>query len=364
MAPNMWNKLPDPLVGMILSWLPTADLFRARAVCRRWNSLPETLDFRKIMASRIPAESASPWFMLFGKANGLVYDAALSKWMHLPVPVAGHRTMCWPVASDGGLVLYHNSQRQRFAVGNPVLPRAWYELPPNMKRFEAAGLLVETSAYKVVVVGKGEDGNVSAEVFDSVSKAWQSCGRVPAECRPSNCKVVCGGSLYFWCDPDALVSFDVESKAWEKLETGMPGDLERQTLISQALVQCERRIFMVGASEEYSRREGVRVWILDVDKVRRNSLQWVRYDEMPREVFKRFIGDGLSEILCVGCDDLCLLTTQAGTMMLVYDIRERTWNPVPDYRTFSRVPINSFIDGIAFWPRIDASPRCRSAIPG
>lgn len=358
-----WNKLPDPLVGMILSWLPTAEFIRSRTVCRRWNSLPETLDFRKIITSRIQAleNNSSPWFMLFSKTSGVVYDASLNKWIHLPVPVAGHKTLGWPVASDGGLVLYYNSKHKRFAVGNPILPRAWYELPPlwNVKCFEAAGLLVtnhDTCAYKIVIMGKNKALKDITEVFDSVSTTWQSCGVVPPECHPSNSNVVCCGTLYFWCDPDALVSFNMESKKWERLETIMPDELEKQTLISQVLIQCKHRIFLIGACEEYSHREGVRVWILDEDKLSR-ILQWVPYDEMPRELFKKFIGDGLSEVLCVGCDDMCLLTTQAGKMILTYDIQERRWDSVPDYRTFSRLPINSFIDGIAFWPRIDASPR-------
>ncbi|KAG0566333.1 hypothetical protein KC19_7G055600 [Ceratodon purpureus] len=346
-----WNKLPDPLIGMILSWLPTAEFIRSRTVCRRWNSLPETVDFRKIITSRTPWDNnSSPWFMLFSKTNAVVYNAYLNKWINLPVPVAAHKTLCWPVASDGGLVLYYNSKQKGFAVGNPILPRAWYELPPlwNVKCFEAAGLLVtnrDTCAYKIVIMGKNK----------ALKDITESCGLVPPGCHPSNSNVVCCGTLYFWCDPDALVSFNMESRKWERVTTIMPDELEKQTLISQALIQCERRIFMIGACEEYSHREGVRVWILDVDNLSR-TMQWVRYDEMPRELFKKFIGDGLSEILCVGCDDMCLLTTQAGTMILTYGIQDRKWDSVPDYRTFSRLPVNSFIDGIAFWPRIDASP--------
>ena len=113
-----------------------------------------------------------------------------------------------------------------------------------------------------------------------------------------------------------------------KFETIMPDELGKQTPGSQVFIRCERRIFIIGACEEYSNR-GVRVWIFDADKLSQ-TLQWARYDEMPRKLFKKFIEDGLSEILCVECDDMCLLTTQAGNMVLIHAIQERRWDPVPD----------------------------------
>lgn len=360
MAPNIWHKLPNQLIERILSWLPIVEFIRCKTVCRQWKSLLETLNFRKMIISRIPLTNSSPWFILFNKTNGLVYDASMNKWIHLPLPITEQKILCWPMVSDRGLILYYNNKHKRFAIGNPILPRAWYDLPPlrNIKSFEVVGLLItnhKTYTYNVVVVGKNKALKDVTEVFDSVSKMWKSCGLVPFECHPSNLSIICDDILYFWCDLDGLVNFNMESQMWEKLETLMPDELEKHTLVGQVLIQCEHQIFMIGACEEYSKRKGVRVWILVVDKLSQ-ILQWVRYDEMPCELFKKFIGDGLSEILCIGCDDKCLLTTQVGQMVLIYDIREKKWNSIPNYLNFSKLPIKSFIDGIAFWPRIDASP--------
>lgn len=87
-------------------------------------------------------------------------------------------------------------------------------------------------------------------------------------------------------------------------------------------------------------------------------MQWVKYDDMPTDLFKEFIGGGLSEILCVGCGEKCLLTTQqVGNMVIIYDIHTKKWNPIPDSKDLkNKFLMRNFINGIGFVPRLDASP--------
>lgn len=87
----------------------------------------------------------------------------------------------------------------------------------------------------MIVVGKNKNVKDVTEVYDSLSKTWKTHGVVSSGCHPSSPTVVCGGVLYFWCDPDGLVSFNMESKMWEKLDTLVPS---KHTLLAQVNIKA------------------------------------------------------------------------------------------------------------------------------
>lgn len=355
MTPSLWSRLPQPILERVLAWLPISDFMRYRVVCRRWNSLPLLQSFLSI-CSAIPFRGL-PWYILFNSTDGLTYDTSLKKWFHILLPSA-EGVLRFPVASNGGLILYYTSRYHTLSVGNPLQPKLSYDVPrmPFTQNLESAGLIVtdpENSAYKVVVMGtqKGAHNVLEniTEVFDSTTQEWTFCGVTPPECLPSNPNVVCCKSLYSWCDPDNMVRFNMKKKVWRHLETVFPRDLEKETLVGHQLLQSEGRIYLVGSCEDDFQRKGVRIWFLKVGK----RLKWLKYDEMPPELFVQFIGNGVSDVLCLGCEDACLLATHGGAMILTYDLKMRRWEQVPEFRTPTFVLNEGFIDGIPYWPRLD-----------
>nr|POE84208.1 f-box/kelch-repeat protein [Quercus suber] len=90
--------LPNDLFERILAFLPIASIFRAGAVCKRWNSIVHSRRFSKNLSSIL---SRKPWYFMFtsGSPNsykpirnadgydliGFAYDPMVQKWL-IPVP--------------------------------------------------------------------------------------------------------------------------------------------------------------------------------------------------------------------------------------------------------------------------------------
>lgn len=195
---NIWSKLPDEVMDLVLAWLPLSAFFRMRCVCKKWNHIISSPNFLDTY-SRVPFRTA--FFLHLIRVNGVLmaacHDPVVNRWQRLPldsIPVnayihggAGGLFCCQRVV-NAFLVL---------SVCNPLTKR-WRDLPP-MPNLNTATCFVKMVAqasdnnYKIVRVGQlqplppvrnnGARIELCTEVYDSATDAWTPVEHTPTDLR-------------------------------------------------------------------------------------------------------------------------------------------------------------------------------------
>ncbi|MCO5588965.1 hypothetical protein L7F22_042929 [Adiantum nelumboides] len=119
--------LPDELLEKIFASLPIIYIFRAGAVCRRWNAISTSRRFLSLCQQR---ESFGPWYFMYKESQnseGLVYNPSAKKWYSFTLPLI--ESSVWFGASSNGLVCFvDNSFGYVLYVCN-LMTRTWTKLP-------------------------------------------------------------------------------------------------------------------------------------------------------------------------------------------------------------------------------------------
>ncbi|KAL2650801.1 hypothetical protein R1flu_018929 [Riccia fluitans] len=359
---DVWSRLPDSLVERIIARLPIIDLFRFRAVCKRWNAFMTNPGF---LSSCANTPHVGPWFLLFTRGdyrNGLTHDQNTSKWHRIPLfaHLPPYESL-YPCAAAKGLVCFISRFNalgtMTLVVCNP-LTSSWRELPPIMEILPlyAVGILLDADQgiYHVVVSGlrrippTGSNPRETCrlgpttEVFTSTSDCWRTTGGMPPGSYHS-LAVPCNGSLYSWCYvSDALVAYNVASACWTQIYARLPRFFE-----GHRLVECDGQLFMVGGLNKDNITKGIYVLEFQWD-----NMEWIKVDRMPKLLCEQFLRYG-TDFRCVGYSDLVLLYVvryRRIRLAVLYDLAKKLWRRLPP----CSLAEERLIHGIAFEPRLDA----------
>lgn len=410
--PSVWHCLPSELLERILACLPMASLFKFRAVCRAWNTVPFQPVFKSlralsmtpeawlIMLAAPPQESdpLSNWSFAFTLEDNKAVPLPLS---FLPFPPdPGCFSYC---SSAGGLFCYHyhmgfagEFESNSIWVGNPFT-RDWKCLPPMIGSFPLnfpirglAGMAVLDSAhgetqpnrpvhYKIIVRTGSQRTWGSAmmtEEYDSRTNEWRvtTMENVPLDHRIEQV-VYCKGTLYFltWQARNGIYAYHLEKEEWTRI---LPP--KRYQFTSPHMVECCGQLVLVagigrhhttrcrGIRRHHIRTIGIKLWQLveDSSAGASSSPPLAATDAEP------FFGgmhasswtwlssmpeDLVQEFVtgvhfhCTSIHNLIYLTNS--TNMLIFDALTRLWRRV----IVSQLPF-SVQDFVSFVPKLEVCP--------
>lgn len=374
---NLWSKLPDEVMDLVLAWLPLSAFFRMRCVCKKWNyviSSPSFLD----TYSRVPFRSA--FFLHLIRINGVLmaacHDPTLNRWQRLPldsIPVnayihggAGGLFCCQRVV-NGFLVL---------SICNP-LTKQWRELPPmpNMNTatcFVKMVVNTKTNTYKVLRVGQLQPPSpfrnnaarieLCTEVYDSADDAWKTVENTPSDLRFIQGCSVCDGAIQCRTSTTRrMMAYDLEHDVWTEL---FARNLD--SILDSKLVDCEGRPFLVTRVWKGGQMESIDIWGQKPPPVTAKAagrgpgldpsvanIEWEGVDRMPPALFHQWSSSaGLFYHVGVGDFIYSTCLARGDTKLVMYSLRQKRWQLI-DGCPVSH--INTFLGGFEFRPRLDAA---------
>ncbi|XP_016512502.1 F-box only protein 13-like [Nicotiana tabacum] len=173
------DELNQDLLEKVLSWLPSSTFLRLTSVSKRWKSAATSSTFH-LACSQIP--SRDPWFYMVDSSSlssPFVYDSSEMNWKKLLTYPSNfleknqkNDSNFLPVAASGGLLCFHNSEKNEFLIFNPVnsscrkLPLVDY-----CNTLCAIGMISTQESYRLFLVF-GEFPTLSFRVYDSVTNLW------------------------------------------------------------------------------------------------------------------------------------------------------------------------------------------------
>ncbi|KAG0447878.1 hypothetical protein HPP92_028100 [Vanilla planifolia] len=133
---RIWRNLPAGLVDRVLTFLPPAEFFRFRSVCKRWYSLLFSDSF---LESHLRLSPRRPWFAFFLLKTGgfssppfaFLLDPLNSSWLRLPLDSFLPPGFS-PAASSSGMICFLSDSAgpKSILLSNP-LSRLIAHLPPT-----------------------------------------------------------------------------------------------------------------------------------------------------------------------------------------------------------------------------------------
>ncbi|CAM6104383.1 unnamed protein product [Calypogeia fissa] len=266
MDKELWEKLPEELLPIILAKLPVRSLAQFRSVCKSWSSLWYSESFVQLRSSTPPERS---WFIFNNYNNdyclidgSFSYDISCNKWHkfvpNLPSQIervaasAGGLLFCVSrpsimVPVPGSVPGYHWPE---MFVCNP-LKESWIRLVqrPGYWQPIIVGMVADPVArtYKVILADRCQ----GTEIYDSRTKSWKLIGKRPttAFLRTNNSisvkeKLVTTGAL-------SLLVFDSKEERWSSI--GYPVG----SIFHPQISNCHGRLHLVGFLPDENRLE---VW--------------------------------------------------------------------------------------------------------
>ena len=204
MDPALWGELHHHIhiKEMVVAKLPLHGFYRARGVCKKWNSLPWN---RSFLEQHSTTSLPKPYFVLHGKQGChqaiLVKNVMLETWVLRPLPAFAFQHT--HTSLDRGVVCtcadegrYTNS-----AVHGTILnmhTKVFRRLPPSSVAcgdFEIAKIAVDecSGSYHMLVAAlKGRE----IWVFDSVTGGWSAKAAPPAPFCYVDDSTHCDGVMY------------------------------------------------------------------------------------------------------------------------------------------------------------------------
>lgn len=353
--------LPDELLERIIALLPVINIFRASAVCKRWNSITTSHRFL-LLCERMT--SPRPWYFMYRDAQnaaGFAYDPAAKKWHNFWLPF---HTSNWFVASSNGLVCFmDNSKAYDLYICNPMI-KSWKKLPePSEKwtsEYYSLSMTVDKSTkVQTTVVARSNQmpdhyshWNLSIEVYDSLSGEWRTTAHTLLQgWRGGENSVICNG--FFYCVTystamasggddscrHGLITYHLSTGALKMASLGMPCSL---TCVK--LMNCKNKLVMVGGIGKSDIIRGIGIWELDAE--------WREVARMPNKYFRGF-GE-LDEVFSSsGTGDLIYIHAFGSPQLLLYDMAERSWRWSQKCPMVKKHPLHLFT-GFCFEPRLAA----------
>ena len=399
---DSWNRLPEDVVIRVLARLSVPQLFRARTVCKQWNSLTSTPEFLNMCGNGQYCEPYFPivisrrFYMgdlgicILGKdeqgGNDLFrvffgYDHSTGTWQRLPPLDFLPREAKVPVAAAGGIICFRGTSS--LFLCNPVartfveLPAITYKWPPSV----SVHILVDqpTGSYKVIIVGKIRHNFVtdsfrSIAIYESTTKAW----RVVDAQHPSKVfsygptAAICGGSVYCeaicHCGQLGVMAYDIQAEAWQKVLHEIPPDERGDYQLTQ-VVECGGSVYMVLARGFGGVVTGVYILKLEAPNVgsvtnadrgisehprttqQAPSKSWKEVtnlcDELLEDLRNQWLGDDDADIVCVGHGTRICISAGVN-LILVYDVKTGVWSKVPTCAQLFELGVNFSAEPIHF----------------
>lgn len=366
-----WSRLPDDVVSRVLSRLTVAQLYRARTVCKQWNALTSTPEFRSLFNVQsepyYPVVIARRFYMgdlgicILGKdeqgGNDLFrvfcgYDHETGTWQKLPPLDFLPREAKVPVASAGGILCFRGTSS--LFLCNPVA-RTCVELPAITYKWPASvsvHIVVAGDSYKVIIVGKirhnfVSDSFRSIAIYESTTKAWRvvdaqhpskvfSYGPTAAVCgRFVYCEAICN------CGQLGVMAYDIEAEAWQRVLYEIPPDDRGDYQLTQ-VVECGGSIYTVIARGFGGVPTGVYILKLEHPQAENPSESKAQHhptsnawkevtilgDELMEDLRNQWYGDDDADIVCVAHGTRICISAGVN-LVLVYHVQTGLWSKVP-----------------------------------
>ncbi|XP_024403675.1 F-box/kelch-repeat protein At5g15710 [Physcomitrium patens] len=382
MDPEMWGKLPEPIMETILSYLPLPYLLPMRTVCKKWNYLLQTSSFLStqrhltvqcssyVLTYNEPAFSAFSFFQqgpeLYYLRSSSLYCPVSKNWFNMSLDCLPIRDF-YITSVGGGLLCFvaHNGPQAAthrevvLGVCNPAT-RTWRILPRwggskayNMPHFVAMVVDNFRRSYKIILI---DHDRLATRTYDSVRMVWTKSDDVPSRHNfpyydrcPSQA-VFRGNTLV--CSTQCktgISSYDMDTCVWESYHVSLPNMLS-----NVHLVQHHNRILMISRvmKAKYEGSDRVQISELDPEGLRVATT----LSDVPLGPSKQFL-DHFKVCEYNSVDDsegLCFISVTTGERWL-YDLEERFWHILPS-SPGSKTKSMAAYGGFSVHLRVDVQP--------
>ncbi|KAI4311464.1 hypothetical protein MLD38_036358 [Melastoma candidum] len=368
--------LSNDILECILARLPIAGILRMSSVCKRWNVIVKSSNFRLCSSRSTPQ---IPWYFMFTSSDnrsGHAFDPTLRKWYSIELP--GIERSNWLVASSNGLVAFMDNDRgSKLSVCNPITRRCRkLEQPPGSESSDYCTLALSAGGtrsqnYTVSVVkSKQVQGNffqwdLSIHLYHTDSMKWVSpLEEIVTGWRGGNESVICDRTLYFLIyaigggcglarrHRHALVAYTLAKGSSR-------GQLDENMIPVPCLLTCGRlinlkeKLVLVGGIGRQGRGDmiikGIGIWALNEGKD-----GWVEITRMPNRLFRGC--GGFDEVFASGgTDGVVYVHSYGSPTLLMFDVESERWELTPKCPATKKFPLQLF-EGFCFEPCLGIAP--------
>ncbi|KAH0453572.1 hypothetical protein IEQ34_017896 [Dendrobium chrysotoxum] len=360
MDSRIWRNLPAGLVDRILAVLPPAEFFRLRAVCKRWYSLLFSDSFLEANLRLSPRRYWLVFFLLACSTNpsttssttsssataatkppppALLLDPTTNIWLRLPLSSFLPPGFS-PAASDSGILCFMSDSPgpKTLLLSNP-LSKLVAHLPPTPRPrlYPSVGLTAGPSSLSLILaaddlISPFAVKNLTAECFHADGATgfyspWSTVSQLPRLCSPDPARLVFAEGTFYCmsCAPFAVLSYDVASNDWSKIQAPMRRFLRSPSLALRGGSPPSVLIIAAVEKSKLSVPRSVRVWSLQPC-----SKAWTETERMPPEIYRQFSeAEGGRGFECVGHGDILAITIKGSTDIILFDFITKEWRWAP-----------------------------------
>lgn len=358
------KALPDELLEKIFASLPIIYIFRAGAVCRRWNAITTSRRFFSLCKQKT---LSGPWYFMYKESpntEGLVYDPSVKKWHNFTLPLK--ESSAWFAASSNGLVCFADNSFGYVLYVCNLMTKTWAKIPEPHQQWSSDYYAVSMTFDRVskvqsAVVARSSQlpndylrWNFSIEACNSLSQSWKTVANIILHgWRGGENSVICNGILYCVIHSTAMVGTRNDECRLGLLTYELArGNLEVGTmpmpcpLTCVKLVNCNERLIMVGSIGKTDVVRGIGIWEL--------ATEWREISRMPNKFFRGF-GEFDDVFSSSGADDLIYIHAYGSPQLLLFNMQQQTWRWSQKCPMVKKHPLHLFT-GFCFEPSLDVSP--------
>lgn len=339
----LWSQVPHEVLMRVLSYLPLANLFRMRVVCKQWFDLIQSSDFYKMCKDANSPTVAPHLGVCHVQRSGFgfewaVFENAWNKWQVMPrindvVPreiyVSSRGLLCL-------LSLGNYDSIEPLLVWNPLTDRK-KELPPFLSTWSYPLVRImfhndDNKSYRILFSGNQtypptDERFLATEIYDSTNDVWTHGENLLADLRyPFSQGAVCDGALYFLASKtitlyDILIKYSVGEDKWTELDHVIPSD----AFCTPHLFDFNGRLLtlMQLVSNPCSRFASCGIFGFNFD-----SREWDLVTEMPEDIYLEFAHVGG----CVAFDQqVCVVGNSFSQRLnvVVFNLETKSWSKLP-----------------------------------
>ncbi|GMN34928.1 hypothetical protein TIFTF001_004978 [Ficus carica] len=351
MDPQIWSRLPEELLELVLSFLPLKTFYNLRSTCKRFNSLVFSSSFVSKHSS-----SSFPSFLLLSHPQChrrlALYDSSLATWRDLTLssPKTTPPTSSL-LSSSNGLLCFSlpSPSSSSFLVSNALSKSSrLIKFPFYPFSFDTLSLVSTPLGYYIFTISSRSNLN-SVFVYYSKTNYWREFdGFEPVLSENYHEKgVYFNECLYFTTpEPFSVVSFDLESGKWERSVARLPNDLTFLRLVSGG-GGGERKLYLIGGIGRNGISRSVKLWEMNEE-----MNNWVEIERVPELMCQKFMSvcyHNYQHVYCFWHQGMICICCYTWPEILYFKSSRRTWHWLPKcpslpekwscgFRWFSFVP--------------------------